>query len=391
MSTETPIDYLSMSDEDVAKMTPPEAEAPAAAVTETPPAGATETPAAGATVGGDATAGVEGGDGQTTVTETSTNPAPAGEVPGAAAAVTPPAGEPAKPAVTESAPAPVATAGTMAETLATAISQGIQANGKKIELRSAEEAIRLIQMGANYTVKMQQLSPALRIVKMLENNNLLDETKVSHLIDLDQKNPGAIQKLLADSKFDPLSADKAAADSYKPGEHGVSDAEMRFNQAVDDLIELPGGSEFLGEITKQWDPASKQALWDEPVLLDTLNRQRANGMYATITGEIQRLTVLGQIPAGTPFLQAYKAVGDMLHEQGKLVPATPAGSTETPPATITPPVVTPPQTPATPAGPSAEALAAGPVRGTTTKPGQPTPNFLAQSDEEFLKSMAGRL
>ena len=42
------------------------------------------------------------------------------------------------------------------------------ANGKTIQLQSVDEAIQLMQMGANYTRKMQSIAPHRKVLMMLE-------------------------------------------------------------------------------------------------------------------------------------------------------------------------------------------------------------------------------
>ena len=55
-----------------------------------------------------------------------------------------------------------------------------KANGKMITLRSPEEAIQLMQQGANFTKKMQAIAPHRKLLIMLENNGLLDESKINN-------------------------------------------------------------------------------------------------------------------------------------------------------------------------------------------------------------------
>lgn len=195
-----------------------------------------------------------------------------------------------------------------------------KANGREIQLQSPEEAIKLQQMGANYTKKMQALQPNLRLVKMLENNELLDEGQLSYLIDLHQKKPEAIQKLLADSKFDPLEADVEKAATYVPGDHRVSESEVQFQTVLDDVESTPTGQELISEVAKQWDADSRQALFKDPRVLTEINNQKANGLYGLISAEVERRRVLGDLQ-GVPFLTAYEAVGKDLHAKGLLVPA----------------------------------------------------------------------
>ena len=48
------------------------------------------------------------------------------------------------------------------------ILQPFKANGTEVQVRSVDEAIQLMQMGANYTKKMQALQPNLKVLKTLE-------------------------------------------------------------------------------------------------------------------------------------------------------------------------------------------------------------------------------
>ena len=58
----------------------------------------------------------------------------------------------------------------------------IKANGKEIQVRTPEEAIQLMQMGANYNKKMAAINEKLPVLKALENHNLLDvELSLIHI------------------------------------------------------------------------------------------------------------------------------------------------------------------------------------------------------------------
>lgn len=202
-----------------------------------------------------------------------------------------------------------------------------KANGREFTPSSPEEVIRLMQMGVNYTKKMQALKPNLRLMRMLDNNGLLEEGKLSYLIDLERKDPKAIQKLLHESKVDPLDLDLAAEPAYQPGTYAPSESEMAFHEVVDNVASTTTGKETIAHINSTWDPDSKQALFKEPQLLQIIDNQWANGIYHQIHDEIERRRILGELTA-TPFIQAYKQVGDELHAQGKLKAAgTPTAGT----------------------------------------------------------------
>ena len=276
------------------------------------------------------------------------------------------------------------------------LGQPIRANGKDIKLNSPDEVIRMVQMGANYTKKMQALQPALRVVKMLENNQLLDEEKISYLIDLGNKNPDAIQKLLTDSKFDPLSVDESKAAAYTPGNHQVTDRELAFQAALDEIEISPTGVELIQEMAGQWDQESKRAVYQDPQIITLLNAQKQSGIYGRITEEVNRRRVLGELQ-GVPFLHAYKAVGDELHAQGRLAPtpAQPQVPAAPPPASTPPsqpevPVATRVATPPSQVSNTARAKAAQQVKTAPSAPKREV-NFLDLPDEEFLKQWDGRV
>ena len=252
-----------------------------------------------------------------------------------------------------------------------------KANGRTVELKSPEEALQLMQMGANFTRKMQALAPHRKILTMLENNGLLDEGKLSYLIDLDKKNPDAIHKLMKESGVDPLSIDTDKEVSYQEGRHQVTDTEVAFRAVLDNLSETPDGQQTLQIINGSWDQPSKEILWENPEVMASIHEQRESGVYAKIVAEIDRQKLLGTIPAGTPFLHAYKQVGDALVAQRVQNPVVAPVATR---------VVAP--KPAVKNSDKASAAANG---STSSKSVGTAINPLAMSDDEFLLQMQNRL
>lgn len=189
-----------------------------------------------------------------------------------------------------------------------------KANGGTVQLRSPQEVVKLMQMGANYTQKMQILAPYRKKVQMLQKANLLDDDKLNYLIDLSQGNPEAIKKLIKDSKLDPMDLDIYGEQNYVPGNHTVSDAEMQLQTTLDELTSTPEGLQTVN-LARGWDQASLSEIGKDPSILATLHEQRLNGVYDLITKEMQHQKMLGNLPDNIPFLQAYKAVGDFCLQQ----------------------------------------------------------------------------
>ena len=264
-----------------------------------------------------------------------------------------------------------------------AIMAPFKANGKMMQVKSPEEAIQLMQMGANYTRKMQELQPQRKSLLLLENNGLLDEGKLSYLIDLSKGNPEAIKKLIKESNFDVLNTDFDKESTYQGGNHTVTDEEVNFRTTLDELNSNPVGRETLSVISSTWDQASKEVLWSNPEVMVTINAQRESGIYGRIVAEIDRRRTFGQIQPGTPFLHAYKAVGDDLQNSGAFADlVTPASAQQAPAPAAQPLAVKAALPKPTGADPR---VAAAAVHHTAPVKVDTSINPLAMSDEDFLK------
>lgn len=268
-----------------------------------------------------------------------------------------------------------------------------KANGRNIELKTPDEAIRLMQMGAGYGRKIQELQPHLKVLRMLEKNDLLDEGKLSLLIDVNSKNPEAIKKIIKDSGIDPLDLNMEDNVSYKPTNHSVSDKEMAFNEAVKVVTDHETGNETLKTINQTWDQESKSALFDQPALLGVIQSQRDNGLYDQIAAEIDRQKLFGTIPQSTPFLQAYQLAGDHLKATNGFKNAPKADVqiqtqvVETPATVIATRVAAPKAQVAN----GAKAAAASPTKTSGTRKAATAVNPLEMADDDFIKQFNGRL
>jgi len=187
-----------------------------------------------------------------------------------------------------------------------------KANGREMSVDNIEDVRQLMQMGANYNKKMAALKPNLKLLKILENNGLLDESKISYLIDLDKKNPDAIKKLIKDAEIDPLDVDINAESSYKPNTYTVNDKEVELDAVLSDIRETDTFNTTIDIVGNKWDEASKLVLIDNPELIKVINTHVGNGVYETITNEVEKLRMLGKL-GGLSDIDAYKAVGDALY------------------------------------------------------------------------------
>lgn len=265
-----------------------------------------------------------------------------------------------------------------------------KAAGKDMKVNTVEEAISLMQQGADYNRKMAGIRPALKTLKMLENHSLLDEGKLAHLIDLSKGDKGAIRKLLQDHKIDSLDLDSEEGAEYRPNTYTVDDAQLDLDNVLADIRGDAHYSKTIEVIGNKWDEASRTALRAAPKNVAAIHVQMGNGIYDRIQAEMDRRDSLGVPREASSDFDRYMAVGNDLYTQGAfndiLTPSAPAPATET--ATVKP----------TPVGESAEDKAAkeearrakkrAASSSTRTQAANTKPidyNPLLLSDEEFEK------
>jgi hypothetical protein len=190
-----------------------------------------------------------------------------------------------------------------------------KANGRDIAVNNIDDAISLMQMGANYNKKMAALKPNLKLMKLLENNGLLSEERIGFLIDLEKKNPDAISKLVKDSGLDPLDLDAEKASGYKPNTYTVDDREMELDAVLDEIQGTPAYNRTLDIVSTKWDGPSKQVIASTPQLLKVINGHVQSGIYDTIVKEVERERMFGRLD-GLSDIEAYRKVGDSIQERG---------------------------------------------------------------------------
>lgn len=204
-----------------------------------------------------------------------------------------------------------------------------KANGKEIAVSNVDEAIQLMQMGANYNKKMIQLKPYLKQVKMLERNDLLDESKLSFLIDLSKGTPEAINKLLQDHQLDSDELDASSGEEYKARDYSINDAELAIETVLDEIKDSPGYSKTLNTVSKIWDDRSRQIVAETPELLRVINEHVENGIFDIIEQQLDKERMFGRM-SGLSDIEAYKKVGEALQASGKLGTAPRKGTVVTP-------------------------------------------------------------
>ncbi len=193
------------------------------------------------------------------------------------------------------------------------VSEPFKANGVDMQVKDPKDMVKLMQMGANYQKKMGQLKPNLKIIKMLEKNELLDEAKLHNLIDLSKKDPKAIAKLIEESDIDPLDIDKDVPTDYQPTNYSVTDKEYHLDQVLDEIKDTETFSKTINVLTKEWDAKSKSTITDYPEIIGIINTHMGNGVYEKVNAVLQQEKSLGKLN-GISDVEAYREIAEHLHK-----------------------------------------------------------------------------
>jgi len=260
------------------------------------------------------------------------------------------------------------------------VSEPFKANGIDMQVKSPEDIVRLMQMGANYQKKMGKLKPNLKIIKMLENNELLDEAKLNNLIDLSKKDPKAIAKLVKESDVDPLEIDKDAPTEYEPTNYSITDKEYNLDRVLDDIKDTETFNKTINVLTKEWDTESRSTISDQPEIIGIVNAHMANGIYDEVNAVLQQEKALGKLD-GIPDVEAYRQVAEYMNKNNMFKqPEKPVGKSKVSSKTDE----------KAEADRDKKRKAAAPVKQATTQKAKPDEDFLGLSDEDFMKKYAVR-
>lgn len=254
-----------------------------------------------------------------------------------------------------------------------------KANGKEITVDNPEDLRRLAQMGVGFNAKMTALKPVRKVAKMLENEGLLEESKISYLIDLSKGNPDAINKLIKESGVNPLDIDTESVEDYKPETYTVDDKQLEFDEALIDLKQSPTVQKTLDVVSTKWDEASRRKLYDKPSDINVIDAQIQSGIFDQVMAEVDKAKILGRIPSHVSDIEAYNYIGEQMNAAGAFNKATP---------TTTSPVKPKGTTKSVQRNSRKRAAAS---RSKPTKQQQEPDNILDLSDEEFERLMPNYL
>lgn len=254
-----------------------------------------------------------------------------------------------------------------------ALTAPIKAAGREIKIESPEEAIRLIQMGADYSRKNAQHNRDRSTVKALEERGISDPETLGFLADVHAGKPEAIAKLLQKHKVDLFDFDVDAGKDYVPPRAQVAPEVIALESTLDELRATSTTFDTTLTHVNSWDDASRDFVARDPNLLRIIDQEVSNGRFAKVDALVQKGRMLGQFPSTMPYLEAYRACEDVVLKEETAKPA---------PAKVVAPR---PKKVVTAGNDVNRAKVAVPGNASTTAPVVTAETIAAMSDEDILK------
>lgn len=202
-----------------------------------------------------------------------------------------------------------------------------RANGKEITPRNVEDVISLMQMGANYTKKMQAMAPMRKIFESINAANI-SEDDLTFLIDLHKGNKEAIKQLLKKNEIDTLDLDLDEI-NYTPNKQNiVSDGDVNFSETLSEINDsLPQIQDILNN---KWDVESKKFLLNDPKMMVALHEEIQMGRFEKVQERLELEKTFGRYK-GVPDVQAYiDLVNRMVQEEQSKQPKKTESNTPKP-------------------------------------------------------------
>ena len=191
------------------------------------------------------------------------------------------------------------------------ITAPFKANGKDYQISSPEEAISLMQKGLNYNAKMNGIKDYVSAGRMLEQHELLNKPEeLAFLIDLYNKKPEAMAKLIKDSGIDAYELGEEKAEGYKPTPiQAPSENVYQLREIIAANKEDAHFNAMYADVTN-WDDTSQQAILNNPNTLLVLQAHKANGAYDTIMKRVNHaIDVQGsKVPVANLYFQFGKEI-----------------------------------------------------------------------------------
>jgi hypothetical protein len=197
----------------------------------------------------------------------------------------------------------------------------IKANGQEMQIKTPEDARKLIQKGLNYDDKMVAIKPVRLAGKALERagiirDGVIDEEALNRMIDFNNGNIEVVKERLKELEIDPLELDLESTD-YQAENHMVDEHSI----VLDDIqreLDTRGSTEQVVGALSNMDEGSKAYFAENPQQLLGLEQDITNGVFNEIYSNVQYERRMGRLNGKTDmeaYIEFARARGQQMQQQ----------------------------------------------------------------------------
>lgn len=177
----------------------------------------------------------------------------------------------------------------------------IRADGRDFTIKSSEDLRNLVSKGLDYTQKTQQIAPYRKTLAFLRDNNALDDTKLSYMVDLINKDEKAVKQLIREMTAEPKEEGRRKLELYDldpeqedesqryhfQNKNTITDEQLNFRETFDEVNASEGGNAFLNKINQKFDSSSLDYLYQNPQAIKLLYQADRAGQFDQIMDKMQ--------------------------------------------------------------------------------------------------------
>lgn len=177
----------------------------------------------------------------------------------------------------------------------------IRADGRDFTIKSSSDLRNLVSKGLDYTQKTQQIAPYRKTLAFLRDNNALDDTKLSYMVDLLNKDEKAVKQLIREMTAEPKEEGKQKLELYDldpeqedesqryhfQNKNTITDEQLNFRETFDEVNASEGGNAFLNKINQKFDSSSLDYLYQNPQAIKLLYQADRAGQFDQIMDKMQ--------------------------------------------------------------------------------------------------------
>lgn len=184
----------------------------------------------------------------------------------------------------------------------------IRADGVEYEF-TQEETDKLAEKGINYTKKMQAIAPWRKTISALETEKITHED-MNLMIDAMKGDKEAIASILKRTGVEAIDlVDNDSDVEFKPKDYGKSTAELDIEEITSSISQDKEYAITHNVVSKQWDDASRDAMFEDPQMIALLHEDVKNGTYDKVAPIAMKLKIFGD--SNKSDIDYYKEAGNV--------------------------------------------------------------------------------